>query len=835
MNRILHRRTRRLVLCFVALMVLPSCVARAQEASPAAATDTQKKAPPPILPIPVEDVSARSEATLTALSALAADEEAMHWLKDAGDEIAADRAAVAARVTVVREALKSDPKVRTLEDLGRMLQALREPFETIDVKLGAKLEKLSKERAQADREAEVWKATLAEAQAAKASEATLRRIRSTQQEIEKLRAAQLARRNKILTLRDQLVAPRSKVDDELKRVRAELDNRLQGVLDSEREPIWSASVRESLIGELDADWEKALAAHWSDARSYAVEHQRGIAVQLAIFIGLALGLRALSARVESRGDSREELATARRVFELPTAMAFVGALAFTWELHPLAPAPFMDVIGALAIIPSALIVRHLLPGTTPMLVGIIIFYFADRVRGLLITLPTLERGLFDLELLGGAVFLVWLIQRRRLGSIPPEMLASRSFRLVGAGIRAAVLLLTLAFLADVVGMGDLSDLIGTATLVSAYYAVFTFAVLRVVQGVVAYLLLVRPLRLIRGISRHRDEVRARVQGLMKVAAWAIYGYVVLGLIGIRTQVLDFVQEVFAAQLSVGALAISLGDVTAFGLTVYLSFRLARLVDYVLNEDVFTRLQLARGVPYAISSLVRYSFIVLGIGVSFAAAGIELSKLTVIAGGLGVGIGFGLQNVVNNWVSGLILLFERPLQVGDAVQLANGLWGEIGHIGIRASVIRTFDGAEVIVPNGSLISEQVTNWTLSDHRRRIELNVGVEYGTPAQRVIDLLLEVAHAHPEVLDDPESAALFMGFGDSSLDFLLRVWIGNFGGGFTVRSELSVAIQAALADAGIGVPFPQRDLHLKTVSDGVAGRLAGAPAPGDPSTREG
>jgi small-conductance mechanosensitive channel len=798
-------------------MLLPSGVAQAQETSPPAAAEPKEEAPPPVRPIPVEDVSARAEATLSALSALAPGEESIHWLKEAGDEIKADREAIASRVTVVGAALEADPKVGTLEDLGRMLQALRAP-------LGA----------QADGEAEVWNATLAEAQTAKASEATLRRIRSTQREIEKTRAAQLARRNKILTLRDQLVDPRSKVDAELKKVRAELDNRLQGVLESEREPIWSPGVRESLVRELGEDWKSAVAEHWNDALSYAIEHARAVALQLAIFIGLALGLRALSTRVERQGDSSEELVSARAIFELPTAMAFVAALSLTWEIHPLAPAPFMQMIGTLAVIPAVLIVRHLLPAMTPMLVGVLIFYFADRVRGLLVTLPTLERGLFDLELLGGVVFLIWLIQRRRLGRIPAEMLASRSFRIVGAGIRAAVLFFGLALLADIVGMGDLSDLIGTATLQSAYYGVFTFAVLRVAQGVIAYLLLVRPLRLIRGISRHRAEVRARVHALMKVVAWAIYGYIVLGLIGIRNPVLDFVQEVFAAELSVGALAISLGDVTAFGLTVYLSFRLARLVNYVLNEDVFTRVQLARGVPYAISSLVRYSFIVLGIGVAFAAAGIELSKLTVIAGGLGVGIGFGLQNVVNNFVSGLILLFERPLQVGDAVQLANGLWGEIGHIGIRASVIRTFDGAEVIVPNGLLISEQVTNWTLSDHRRRLELNVGVEYGTPAQRVIDLLLEVAREHPDVLDEPTPIALFMEFGDSSLNFMLRVWIGDFDRGFTVRSELSIAIQTALADAGIGVPFPQRDLHLKTVSEGVAGRLAVATVPGDPPTRE-
>ena len=232
--------------------------------------------------------------------------------------------------------------------------------------------------------------------------------------------------------------------------------------------------------------------------------------------------------------------------------------------------------------------------------------------------------------------------------------------------------------------------------------------------------------------------------------------------------------------------------------------------------------LRAGVPYAVSSLMRYVLIFVGFLVALAAAGIQLSNLTVIAGGLGVGIGFGLQNVVNNFVSGLILLFERPLSVGDAVELhGQNQWGEIRRIGIRASVIHTWDGAEVIVPNGQLISEAVTNWTLSDRRRRVEVEVGVAYGTDAQRVLDLLLEVARGHSRVLTNPEPAALFLGFGDSSLDFRLRVWIDEFGEGFAVRSDLAVAIQRALADAGIAVPFPQRDLHVRSLSPEAAAEI--------------
>jgi potassium-dependent mechanosensitive channel len=235
-----------------------------------------------------------------------------------------------------------------------------------------------------------------------------------------------------------------------------------------------------------------------------------------------------------------------------------------------------------------------------------------------------------------------------------------------------------------------------------------------------------------------------------------------------------------------------------------------------------------------SKSLSVSVIFLGFLVGLSAAGVEITKLAIVAGGLGVGIGFGLQNIVNNFVSGLILLFERPIDVGDTIEVSDTS-GTMKHIGIRASVIRTFDGAEVIVPNGTLISESVTNWTLSDRRRRIDLAVGVEYGTPAQRVIDLLVGVAKANPKVISDPEPHAFFEDFGDSSLDFRLWAWIDISSGNsastiHAIRSGIAVGVQQALDEAGIGVPFPQRDLHLISVPPSAAADLGTTKPQSDP-----
>jgi small-conductance mechanosensitive channel len=190
-------------------------------------------------------------------------------------------------------------------------------------------------------------------------------------------------------------------------------------------------------------------------------------------------------------------------------------------------------------------------------------------------------------------------------------------------------------------------------------------------------------------------------------------------------------------------------------------------------------------------------------------GVDLTKVTVLASALGVGIGFGLQNVVNNFISGLILLVERPVHVGDTVEVGE-LLGQVRRIGIRASTVHTRQGADIIVPNSQFISERVTNWTLSDQMRRIDLPVGVSYGAVPRDVIKVLEKVANEHRHVLPYPPPQGLFIGFGDSSINFELRAWTDQFDDWPLIRSELGVAVFDAVRAAGMTFPFPQREVRL-------------------------
>jgi small-conductance mechanosensitive channel len=203
-------------------------------------------------------------------------------------------------------------------------------------------------------------------------------------------------------------------------------------------------------------------------------------------------------------------------------------------------------------------------------------------------------------------------------------------------------------------------------------------------------------------------------------------------------------------------------------------------------------------------------------------GFEITKLTIMLSALGVGIGFGLQGVVNNFVSGLILLFERPVRVGDYIELG-GTWCEIKRIGLRATTVQTFDQADVIIPNADLVINQVTNWTLSNRRARLIIPVGVAYGSDVPLVIETLMACVDGHSTVANTPAPQVLFLSFGESSLDFELRVWILDVDQRLTTQSELHQEIDRRFREAKIEIAFPQRDLHLRSGDESVILRAPG------------
>jgi len=235
---------------------------------------------------------------------------------------------------------------------------------------------------------------------------------------------------------------------------------------------------------------------------------------------------------------------------------------------------------------------------------------------------------------------------------------------------------------------------------------------------------------------------------------------------------EAMKGLLALGFNLGSQRISVGLVIASAGILYLSFLASWIVQKFLMDKVLARQGVQTGVRVSIARLVHYVLIFIGFLVAIFVLGFEFTKITILLSALGVGIGFGLQTVVNNFVSGLILLFERPVRVGDFIELG-GKWAEVKNIGLRATTVQTLDQADVIIPNADLIANQVTNWTLSNRRVRIIIPVGVAYGSDISLVMETLMTCAIESSKVAKIPAPQVLYLNFGQSSLDFELRVWV--------------------------------------------------------------
>lgn len=281
--------------------------------------------------------------------------------------------------------------------------------------------------------------------------------------------------------------------------------------------------------------------------------------------------------------------------------------------------------------------------------------------------------------------------------------------------------------------------------------------------------------------------------------------------------------------TIGKESFSAANLLKLSLFLVLLVWASRALRRVLTRRVFPRTQVDPATALAVSSLIFYTFLFLGLLVGLQAAGIDLSTLTVLFGALGVGIGFGLQTIASNFVSGLIILFERPIRIGDRIQVGD-LHGRVARIRARATEVVTNDGISVIVPNSEFVSQRVVNWSHGDDKIRIRVPVGVSYGSDPERVRQALLEAAGSVEAVLKDPPPRVRLKGFGASAIEFELLGWTRELlhaRGEFV--SRVNFAIHAALKRHGIEIPYPQRVVHLRTA--GATG-AADASGTGQPET---
>jgi potassium efflux system protein len=656
----------------------------------------------------------------------------------------------------------------------------------------------------------LWNQTRMDAEATKAPGPILQQIDSTLTEVRAVQTPLQAQRTALLDLQSRVAQEVERCGTVLAEIREVQEKAVGGLLKRDTLPIWSAELWARGRAEGPARLRETAAKQWVDFQQYIQDSSKGMPLHLGLFVLLVIVLYAMRRQVQRWPAAGKDLSLAVTVFDRPFSAALVVTLF-------LATSPYLPTLPAvrrfLSILQLAPLIRLTKPVVNPLVVtglySLAALFTLNTLREAFAGTPLIEQAVLLVEILAGMAALRGTFAHGKLRRSQEKAKTLKKLSGIRSVAGLVFLIFAVSLVAGALGYMRLARLLTSIVFGGGVLALALFAYARVVVGAVVFALRVWPLRLLQMVQHHRELLERRIYRVLIWLAVVIWFVRALDYVGLFAPVLSFGKTVLAAKLERGSISISVEDVLAFFVTVWAAILLSRFIRFVLEEDVYPRKRLQRGMSYAISSLLNYVIIALGFVVGMGLLGVNLSKVTVLAGAFGVGIGFGLQSIVNNFVSGLILLFERPVHVGDTVEFGN-LMGEVRRIGIRASVVRTWHGADIIVPNSQLVTEQVTNWTLSDQLRRIDLPVGVNYSSEPKKVIEVLERVARAHPKVLRHPPPLGLFMGYGDSSINFELRAWIDEFNSWPQIRSDLATALFDAVHEAGMSFPFPQREVRL-------------------------
>jgi len=694
--------------------------------------------------------------------------------------------------------LTASPPLDVLYRLKSTWQNFGDNLSALARELAQRATSLEEERARLDQLNKIWQATLQSAKQPDTPQPFWQSVQNVVDSIERTRQAAESGREQVLTWQGGLSEQEARVRIALSSIEQSQNRALKSLLVRDSPPIWSSETG------LGREWEKQSGASFSSqlkaSTAFIKRQPFAFLIHALLIVLIATALQLMRRRMRKVTEEKPDLQRAVPILDLPVSMAFVLSLLIVAPIYPQAPRFIQAIMGTAALIPAVLILRKLLqPNSYPILSALVVMYFVGQLRLLAASLPQSGRLLFLGQMLGGSLFLIWLLRSWHLPTAAAET-HGRLWRGIRAIAIIGLIILPAAFLANIFGYVNLGNLLGIIFLKSVFVAAMLYTAIRILEGLIIIALQVRPLGSLRVVSLHRPMLQRRTCRVLEFLAFLFWLSLILNFFGLLTPLTATTKAALNANLGIGSLNISVHSILAFLITVWASFLASRFLRFLLEEDVYHHFHLAPGIPYATSTMLHYAILLLGFFIALGALGIDLTKITILAGAFSVGIGFGLQNVINNFVSGLILLFERPIKIGDMIEVS-GIAGEVRRIGIRASVIRTADGSEVIVPNGSLISSNVTNWTFSDVLRAIEVSVNVVGGADPQRVFELLKSTAAGHPGVAKEPSPQVYVVNFTAGAITFQLRVWTDQYHEWAQLRSDLSVAVNDALAREKIAI----------------------------------
>lgn len=677
-------------------------------------------------------------------------------------------------------------RTTALDSLTVYWQALHNDLEDVDARVRVRIERRHAELASLRSMHEAWTHVLDTARAAQAPAAVIDHVESTIAAIDRTMPRVEQRRARLLVMQNAVARAYQHCADALARIADARTDALARMLTPQEPPLWRAAdpAASSWSG---AGFEADLSAKLDTVGVYVGAYRGRLVLSVLVILLLIVLLRWVSRRLAAL-TAGGDAAARPGAFRTPISSAILVGLLITVPLRASPPYEFQQLMLVMLLVASAFVLRPIVsPRVRAGLLAACAVFAVSLLVQLLEPAPRVEQVLLVLEMSAMAALLLW--GARQLEAVDDEPFLRTAMRslafvfVVGCGLSAV---------AAALGYLDLADLLGVGLLLALLLAVGLLAVRVAIDDVVAVALTHGPISRLRTVKQHRAAIEHGLRSSFDLVILAVWAWIILGRFQVREPLLNGVDAVLGATLRAGGLELPLGQVLAFVAVLAAVVVGTRLVVVLLEEDVFSRMTLPRGVPYALSTLTRYALLLAGFLMALGALGLDLTRITVLVSALGLGLGFGLQQIMNNFVSGLILLFERPVQVGDSIQM-DGLKGDVLRIGIRSSTVRTGQGAEVIVPNAKLIEEKVTNWTLSDRRRRCELDLSVAADDDVERVMRTIVEIAQHHPKVVATPAPEALLVRLGRNSNHYQLRFWTDGSGWA-RVCSDLAVELHRSL-----------------------------------------
>lgn len=499
------------------------------------------------------------------------------------------------------------------------------------------------------------------------------------------------------------------------------------------------------------------------------------------------------------------LSHANYILEKPFAASLLVPLAIVPYFYDHPPVIFLESAFLISLVIVLVLVRGRFPRSLFnflfILFWITILY---ALSNLFVQITNADRYItFTLSLVSLIVAIIFLKKTHTE--------KERNLPYSGTVLRIFIVLQLLSLVLNISGRFSLAKIVGITAVFNLWMAISLYLVVHIIVQAV-YLQLHT-----KGAERSfislvdYSIMQKKFKNTLNIFALLLWLFFLLQNLNIDDWVRDYLSDLLNQSRTIGGASFTFGGFVIFIIVIWLSSILSRLISYFYDiaAQHASDISVLKKKNRASTLLIRIGVFTLGFLLAVAASGFPIDKLTIIFSAFGVGIGFGLQNVVNNLVSGMILAFEKPIQIGDTIEV-NSHTGTIKEIGIRSSKLATYEGAEVIIPNGDLISQQVVNWTLSNSNRRVELIVGTAYGTDIQKVKSLLKDILSKRTDIMTSPGPAVFLHNLNESSVDFRVLFWVADLSNFLELKSSVLGDIYEAFNKEGIEIPFSQQDVNL-------------------------